>query len=171
MTHRNKIVTRRVTYSLPASNIKIGDSCPYPREENPGSASDICADARYWEQPARERYINQYGLNFNEKSLHIALSRLKNKDGSTHEWTCEQVAAALKPLGVILSSKNKYNACYAANMLYSDYFDGTAITEAMILRMTAYKMGDIDAKEGDIYTMWEAKMMNHCVKLEFKNFL
>ncbi len=134
--------------------------------------TSICKDARYWEQPERAKYMKRYGCSFNCKTAVFAVSMLENRDkNDNHTWSCEQVESALAPLGVKLNDSNKWNAYYIANMLYSDYFDGAMFTDTRILKMAAYKLGDPDAKEGDIYTEWEAKMMNHCVRINYSDMI
>ncbi|MFI3249164.1 MAG: hypothetical protein R3Y39_08575 [Rikenellaceae bacterium] len=131
----------------------------------------VCEQSKYWEQSARAKYMEQYGVHFNCNTAPFAVSKLVNMDKSKHHWTCEEVRDAIKPLGVVLTNANKWDACYLANMYYSDLCDKTKITDATILQMVAYKMGDVDAKEGDIYTEWEAKMMNHCVEIDYEKMI
>ena len=89
-------------------------------ESNPG----------HWEHKREKAESLIYGYHFTKDGAEKAVSRMKNKDGSSGAyWTLEDVEKVASSMGIDWSCKNYniYDLYYTLNMVRSDYYkDGQA---------------------------------------------
>ena len=93
-----------------------------------------------------KKYLEEYGYHFNEKLLKHASDKLKNKDGSHHQFTKEQVERAAHELGKEI--KCIHDTVYIANWLYSDWFPKYLISEQQVIKAALDYEEDPDGYAG-----------------------
>ena len=149
---------------------KMG-SCTQQGEQNHKSYG-VCPKARYWEQSEYHYYMQHFGEHFSHKGAKWAVSKNEwnNGKGAGEYWTCEQVEAALKGLGVHLTDHNRYDAYYLANSMYADHA-GAAFTDTQVLQLVVDRFNDKDGYEGMVFNQWVAKAMDKCWQVPFQDFM
>lgn len=117
------------------------------------------------------QYIAQNGYHFNCKLADFVTSHhLVNEDGTMHNWTSEQVRAALgdetNPLHHTWG-----DAAYVANWIYSDNFPKPYATEADVLAATKRYLKDKDGYEGMFFMRWLSDLIGRHQNVEWGDFL
>ena len=72
-----------------------------------------------------EKHERKYGPHFNEEYALMAVSYMKNEDGTKGaHWSIEQTTSVANQYGIDLSTDkyNKYDWFVTMNMFYSDYY-------------------------------------------------
>lgn len=95
-----------------------------------------------------ESYI--YGWHFTKEGAEKAVSKMKNKDGSTGQyWSLYDVEEVVKAMNIDWSSKkyNLYDFYYVLNMERSDYYRANEAPQYYVERAIDF-LEDKDAPEG-----------------------
>lgn len=127
-------------------------------------------------QPDKEAYLAENGWHFNKKACDDAIRYLKKKGASgkpepIEPWSREQVDELLQKHGVRLENAAGYDHVYVANMLKSDNFKGSVPDEARLALGVKEAVDDIDAAEGEIFTVWYAKMIRRRLPVDWGAYL
>jgi len=84
-----------------------------------------------------EEYLGTYGMHFNKKLYHFAVSMMKNHKGETMQpWDLDRVDEFLKFNGVSVKNKVGYDVAYVLTMGLADYF-GSSIPDDKHLALFA----------------------------------
>lgn len=106
---------------------------------------DLYHEAELW------LYKEVYGCHFNEWKLNIAVSKLKNEDGTIGgHWTLEQTNNVARQYGMNFSGFNEYDWNYAMNVIYSDYYGVVNNNLENYFRLAQKFIMDKDAPEGKV---------------------
>lgn len=117
------------------------------------------------------QYIAQNGYHFNCKMADfVTRHHLINADGTKHNWTSEQVKAAL------MDESNPLNhtwgdAAYLANWIYSDQYPMPYRTETEVLDATKRMLKDPDGYEGMVFMRWLADLIGRRENVEWAEYL
>lgn len=96
-----------------------------------------------------------YGPHFDEKLAKMAVSKMRNVDGTTGEhWSMEQTNSLADQYGV----KHKADWYYTMNMLYSDFSQVIGSDAGSYAKLAKAYMQDPDAHEGKAFKSWLAQM-------------
>lgn len=125
----------------------------------------------FWENEGYQAYKEKYGMHFSDKLATWASKMMKNADGSSHNWSIDDVKGALSSLGYALKGKCTIgDAMYAANMYYAD-FGNVLKDEVDAVRMAYAIMNDPDGYDGQIFNRWTADIMEKGVCVDWANFM
>lgn len=113
------------------------------------SCPDIFCDTAY------ELHKIAYGAHFDEELAKMAVSKMKNVDG-THGayWTYEQTSQLADQHGI----ECKGDFYYVMNMLHSDFVEVLGNDTSNYVRMAKAYMCDPDAAESKVFDLWIAGM-------------
>lgn len=82
------------------------ENCPYINN----------GEYHFWEQNSYHKYVDKYGLHFNEKLLNLAMMWKKKKKPSFKPWTTEEIKSALEKLNLTIPEDcNIYDFTFHAN--------------------------------------------------------
>lgn len=117
------------------------------------------------------QYISENGYHFNCKLAdYVTKHHLVNADGTQHNWTSEQVKAAVKDEPNMLHH-TWGDAAYLANWIYSDNVPAPYSTEAEVLSATKRYLKDPDGYEGMVFMRWLTDMIGRHQNVEWSEFL
>lgn len=117
------------------------------------------------------QYVSQNGYHFTDKLAdYVTKHHLINADGTTHNWTSEQVKEALanetNPLHHTWG-----DAAYLANWIYSDLVPTPYRTESEVIEATKRQLKDKDGYEGMIFMRWLSDLIGRKQNIEWSEFL
>lgn len=108
----------------------------------------------FW-NTAYELHKVAYGTHFDEELSKMAVSKMKNIDGTTGGyWTYEQTCQLADQHGI----KHKGDFYYVMNMLRSDFLEVLGSDINNYVRMAKAYMCDPDAAESKVLDLWIAGM-------------
>lgn len=101
-------------------------------------------------------YTLVYGPHFDKETALMAVSEMKNVDGTMGEhWDMEQTTMAAKQSGIVF---NKYNECdfyYVLNMLYSDNYGVFGNDSNTYIQLAMAWLDDPDVPEGKAWRYYK----------------
>lgn len=116
---------------------------------------------------AKLAYWANYGWHFNKTACEFAVSKMRRRKlGSKSEeepikpYTKEEVDELLKKFSIKLERNQMYDYVYIANKIKADYWGSSVEDERHLALHIKDDIDDVDAKDGDIMTMWMSKMRN-----------
>ena len=116
-------------------------------------------------------YVSQNGYHFNcALADYVTSHHLVNEDGTGHNWTSEQVKAALKDE----PNPHKHtwgDAAYIANWIYSDSVPAPYKTDAEVIEATKRYLKDKDGYEGMAFMRWLADLIGKRQTVDWSEFL
>lgn len=112
-----------------------------------------CPDL-FW-RTAEKLHEIAYGSHFDEELSKMAVSKMKNTDGTSGGyWTYEQASQLADQHGI----HEKGDFYYVMNMLHSDYAEILGSDVNNYVRMAKAYMCDPDAPDGKVLKLWVAGM-------------
>lgn len=124
--------------------------------------------------PDFKAYVAKHGYHFTpELADHITKHHLTNADGTTHNWTTEQVKSAIEAAGMKDNPLNMTwgDAAYLANWFYSDEFPDPLTTEAAVLKRTHHAIIDPDGYEGMTFSRFLSDVVGHQLEIDWASFI
>lgn len=131
-----------------------------------------------WEKFARQlmtdddflSYIKVHGYHFTPKLAdHITKHYMTNADGSSHNWTTEQVKEAMQSAGMKQNDLNLNwaDAAYLANWYYSDEYPEFLTNEKACITRAFRAANDPDGYEGMTFARWLSDAVGHRIELDW----
>lgn len=98
-----------------------------------------------------------YGPHFDEQLAQLAVSRMKNVNGTTGEhWTFEQAARLAEQQNIDCVA----DFYYVINMLYSDFEKVLGSDVATYAKLAKAYISDPDAQDGKAFNIWASQTRN-----------
>lgn len=120
------------------------------------------------EKPEFLNYIEHHGNHFSCKLADWATKQMVNADGSSHNWTSEQVAKALQPKREKMPPFiTDGDLAFAANMCYADIYPDIAKTEDDCLKYAVKMAMDPDGYDGMIFNRWQSDVIGKELEVEW----
>lgn len=123
------------------------------------------------EQSQYDEYVNKHGLHFTEGLAEYASSLMQNKNGQSHKWNANGIAAALIQYGFTYPDTSSIgDIVYTANMAYADFNPGL-LNEKQCIEYSINVANDIDGYEGIQFSRWMADVKAKNVDVDFSKFI
>lgn len=112
--------------------------------------------------PSMQKYLDNWGWNFNKKACEDAVSRMwKVAPGTGNKervepMTKSQVDEMLTRYGITLQHNKGYNAVYVANMAKADYYKSSISDEQHLARYIKDVIDDVDLPGGNVFRKYFA---------------
>lgn len=108
---------------------------------------------------AMAAYLAHNGWHFNKALCQYAVSKMKGRDGGSHEpWHKERVQQLLEQYGVRIENNSGYDAVYVCNMAVSDFYGSSITDEQRLALYVKDVVDDPDQADGFIMARWYASM-------------
>lgn len=117
-------------------------------------------------------YANTHGYHFTDKAADYATKKMKNANGTEHNWTTQQVRTAFKDGNM---SKPDGMTCgdvaYIANYAYAKFFPTLLKTETDCLKYANILVNDADVYNEVAFMMWISDLIGKGIKVEWSNIM
>lgn len=101
-----------------------------------------------------DAYRAKHGYHFSEQLAEGVSKDMVNADGTSHTWSCSEVAEALGDR--LLNRATIGDATYLANMAYADFYPNVIKSEEGCLQYALAVLNDVDGYEGITFRRWLA---------------
>lgn len=104
-----------------------------------------------WDNIPRDMriYLQNFGMNFNDKLCEFAVSKMRDSKGEKkNPIGKEKVKELLTKYGVSLKNDNGYNSTYVVNMAMNDYYGSSIKNENDLALFVKDFIDDEDANVG-----------------------
>lgn len=119
----------------------------------------------------KRRYIEHYGMHFNEKLCDFALSQMKDADGRLKAWTEDEVEDLLEKFSIKVDDDDEWDSVYVANMCKADYFGSSITTEEQVAKYVGDYINDTDGYEGKTFARWCSDMCCMDIDIDWEKML
>ena len=110
-----------------------------------------------YEDMEEDLYEHIHGHHFTEWKYECAVSKLENQDGTKGpHWTVNKIIDYAKSLGIEFTHFNEWDFAYAANVMYSDYYNAVPNNVEVYMKMAKAFLTDKDAPSGKAYLYYKA---------------
>lgn len=139
------------------------------------------ADALPWEKFANMlmkadsfiKYVQKNGYHFTPALADcVTKHHMQNADGTTHNWTTEQVKSAMEAAGMKNNPLNMTwgDAAYLANWYYSDEYPDYLKTETDVIKRTYKAAQDPDGYEGMTFARWLSDIIGKEIEIDWEKY-
>lgn len=118
----------------------------------------------------KEKYIDKYGLHFNEKLYKFALSLMCHANKTTN-LTEDQILAMLERFKISLRLNHPYDVYYVANMSYHDFYKSSLKDEEHLALFMKDYLEDEDGYKGLPFCRWLTDMEYKSIEINWKDML
>lgn len=117
-----------------------------------------------------QEYVYIHGPHFSKKLCEYAIGQMRNSQGNKH-FNAQEVEELLKRNKVEFDENDVYDAVYAFNMLYSDFFPKAIKDEQSLAEGVKCLLEDTDGYDGMIFTRWYADCLAKGTPIRLERFL
>lgn len=116
------------------------------------------------------QYMKAHGPHFSKKLCEYAVSKMENKHGNKH-FTVDEVESKLKAHNIPFDENDAYDAVYAFNMYYSDFYPDAMPDEKSLCNAVNCILNDPDGYPGMLFVRWFADVCAKGTPIRFERFI